>query len=225
MRSKRWILVAAASFFLLVFIVWVVVSLRDDDSTLNVLTRYAKERTCWFADSSNNISCVVKSMNKYRRRGRYDDAISTGAAWADKYPSSFMGGAIYRDISVLYLQRARIDSSHADAYLKQALLYRDKALTSASDSPASLQSLAAISEAVGDLSAPQRCVQYGNSIKFLDRMNLLTNEDKDELKRQFKPDLAKRKRIEFLSEWIDAEMRRVSEKSSVSGCQVKPYTG
>jgi hypothetical protein len=164
-------------------------------------------------------------MNKYWRRGRYDDGISTGAAWADKYPSSFMGGAIYRDISVLYLQRARIDSSHADAYLKQALLYRDKALTSASDSPASLQSLAAISEAVGDLSAPQRCVQYGNSIKFLDRMNLLTNEDKDELKRQFKPDLAKRKRIEFLSEWIDGEMRRVSEKSSASGCQVKPSTG
>ena len=216
MRSKKWILVGAASFFLLVFVVCVVVSLRDDDSTLNVLTRYAKERTCWFADSSNNISCVVKSMNKYRRRGRYDDAISTGAAWADKYPSSFMGGVIYREISVLYLQKTRIDSSHADAYLKEALLYRDKALTSASDSPASLQSLAAISEAVGDLSVPQR---------FLDRMNVLTNEDKDELKRQFKPDLAKRKRTEFLSEWIGAEMRRVSKKSSASGCQVKPSTG
>lgn len=136
-----------------------------------------------------------------------------------------MGGVIYREISVLYLQKARVDSSHADAYLREALLYRDKALTSASDSPASLQSIAAISEAVGDLSASRRCVQYANSIKFLDRMNLLTNEDKDELKRQFKPDLAKRKRIEFLSEWIDAEMRRVSKKSLASGCQVKPSTG
>ena len=67
----RWILAAAADCFLLVFPVWVVVSLRDEDSTLNVLTRYAKERTRWFADSSNNISCVVKAMNKYRRSGLY----------------------------------------------------------------------------------------------------------------------------------------------------------
>jgi hypothetical protein len=67
----RWILAAAADCFLLVFTVWVVVSLRDDDSTLNVLTRYAKERTRWFADWSNNISCVVKAMKKYRRSGLY----------------------------------------------------------------------------------------------------------------------------------------------------------
>jgi hypothetical protein len=52
-------------------------------------------------------------------------------------------------------------------------------------------------------------------------MNLLANEDKDHLARQFKPDLAERKKVECLLEWIDARSKRLSGKLSASGCQEK----
>jgi hypothetical protein len=114
-----------------------------------------------------------------------------------------------------------MDRVRAEEYLEQAVFYRDKALQTkfVSDSPYPLQSLAAISESVGDLSTRQRCVQYGNSIKLLDRMNLLANAERDRLARQFKPDLAQRKKIEGLLEWIDTGVKRVGAKVTASGCQ------
>jgi hypothetical protein len=218
MRAKRSILLGATVFFT-AFVVWVVLSLRNDDSILRVVARYVNETMCWPADS--NTACVLKTMAKYEKKGRYDDAVSTGVAWAEKYPDSFTSGWIYQDISALYLRRARMDSGRAEEYVKQALFFRDKALLSASDSEYSLQRLVAISESAGDLSAAQRCVQYGNSIKLLERMKRLANEDKDHLARQLKPDLAERKKTECLLEWIDAGTKRVSGKLSASGCQEK----
>jgi hypothetical protein len=160
-------------------------------------------------------------MSKYEKKGRYDDAISTGVAWAEKHPDSFTSGWIYQDVSALYLRRAKTDGERAEEYVKQALFYRDEALLSASDSEYSLQKLEAISEWAGDLSAGQRCVQYGNSIKLLERMKRLANEDKDRSARQLRPDLAERKKTECLLEWIDANTKRVSGKLSSSGCQEK----
>jgi hypothetical protein len=222
MPPKRWILVAASALSL-VFVAWAVVSFLDDDSILSVVARDLKKDVCWSADSST--ACVVKAMAKYEKRGRYDDAIRAGTAWTEKHPDGPMSGWIYRDLSVLYMKKAKMDTGHAEEYLKQALVYRDRALPSESDSPYSLLPLEAISELVGDLSRVQRCVQYGNSIKLLDRMNVLVNEDKARWARQIKPDLAQRKQIDCLSDWIDVAMRRVSSKSAVSGCQQKRSSG
>jgi hypothetical protein len=219
MPAKSWIL-RSAILFSAVFIVWVAVSLRNDDSALSVLTRDLKESMCWSADSST--ACVLKAMTKYEKHGRYDDAASVGAAWADKSPDSFMSGWIYQDISALYLKRARVESGRAEEYLKQAVIFRDKAVVSASDSPASLQRLAAISESVGDLSTAQRCVQYRNSIKLINRLNQLANEGKERLARQIRPDLNERRENECLFEWIDASTKRVRGKLSAYACQNGP---
>jgi hypothetical protein len=220
MRAKRWILLGAAVSFT-TLVVWVVLSLQNDDSSLSVVARlattYVKQTMCWSADS--NPVCVLRTMAKYEKKGRSDDAARTGVAWAEKYPDSATSELIYWNLSALYLRSARMDSGRAEDYLKQAVFYRDKVLPSASNSPYALQSLVAISESVGDLSKAQRCVQYGDSIKLLDRMKLLANEDKDRLARQFKPDLAERKKTECLLEWIDEGIKRLNGKLSASGCQ------
>src|SRR5215467_40233 len=214
---KRWILLVAG--FLTALVVWVAVSFRNDDSTLSVVARYAKDRMCWSADL--NFVCALKAMGKYEKKGRYDDAIRTGVALAQKCPECGPSGLIYEDISALYLRRARMDSARADEYLKQAVSYRDKALLSLSDSPYALESLAALSESIGDLSTAQQCTRYGNSIKLLDRTKVLANEDKDRLTRQFKTDLAERQKVEDLLKRIDAATKRVGDKQSASGCQEK----
>jgi len=218
MSAIRWILLAVAASFT-AFVVWIVVSLQNDDSTLMVMTRYVKRATCWPADSS--AICVLKAMAKYEKNGRYDDAVSAGVAWTKKYPDGFTSGWIYEDISELYLRRARADSGRAEEYLKQAVFYRDKALPSHldSDSPYSLNTLVVISESIGDLSTAQRCVQYRNSIKLLDRMKLLANEEQHRLARQFKPDLDERQKLNNLQECIDVVAKRVGGKLSASGCQ------
>jgi hypothetical protein len=216
MPTKPWILVGTAVFFT-AFVVWIVLSLRHDDSSLSVVARAVKQTMCWPADSS--AVCVLKTMAKYEKKGRYDEAVSTGVAWADKYPDSLTSSWIYEDVSALYVKKASIDSGHIEEHLKQAVFYRDKALQSPSDSVYSLQRILAISESVGDLSPAQRCAQYGNSIKLLNRLNLLANEDRDRLARQLKPDLAERQKIDHLLEWIDAGTKRLGAKSSASGCQ------
>lgn len=218
MRTKRWILFASAGFFA-VFVVWIAVSLRNDDSTVSVLARYVKDTMCWSADT--NSVCMLKAMAKYEKKGRYDEAVRTGVELAEKYPNSPTNGWIYGDISALYVRRAKMDSGRAEEYLKQAILYRDKAIPSASDSPNALAQLVALSELIGDLSAAQRCAQYGNSIKLLDRMKLLANEDKVRVTRQLKPDLVEREKVEALLNWIDTSTKRVGDKQSASVCQVE----
>ena len=111
MHAKRWILVGVAAFSL-TFLAWAVLSLRYGDSTLSVLTSHVKERMCWSADSS--AVCELKAMAKYEKKGRYDEAISTGIAWADKHPSGFTNLWVYGDISELYLRRAKMDSGRAE---------------------------------------------------------------------------------------------------------------
>lgn len=196
--------------------VWLVVSLRNDDSTLTVIARYVKQTMCWSAEPS--AYCVLKAMAKYQKQGRYDAAISTGAQWADKHPEGVTSELIYEDISELYLKKSTLDTVRSEQYL-QAISYRDKALRSAWDSPYALQPLVTISESVGDLSPKQRCVRYGNSMKLLDRMHVLADEDKDRLTRQFQPDLAERAKVNRLLERIEAAAKRVRTKSSASGCE------
>jgi hypothetical protein len=158
-------------------------------------------------------------MAKYEKKGRYDEAINAGLALAAKYPDSFTSGLIYEDISTLYLRKATIDSGRSEEYLTQAVSYRDKALPSASDSPYSLKQLVVLSESIGDLSTSQRCTQYRNSIKLLDRMKVLANEDQDHLAREFNPNPAERQKLNHLEECIDTLTKRVGGKLSASGCQ------
>jgi hypothetical protein len=216
MHSKRWVPLGVVLFFT-VLAVWAVASLRDDDSRLSVVARYVKQTMCWPADSS--AVCVLKTMAKYEKKGRYDEAVSTGVALAEKYPDGPISGWIYEDISALYLRRAKMDSARREEYVKQAVSYRDKSVRSASDSPHSLQPLVALSVSIGDLSAAQRCIQYGNSMKLLDQMRLLANEDKDRLARQLRPDLAEHQKIDSLLNWIDVNNTRIGERLSASGCQ------
>jgi hypothetical protein len=118
MHPKRWVLSAAVLTFLLV---WVVVSLRNDDSTLSVVARYVEQTMCWPSDSG--FACMLKTMARYEEKGRYDDAIRIGMALAEKHPNGVESAWIYEDISVLYLRRATTDSGRAEEYLKQAITY------------------------------------------------------------------------------------------------------
>lgn len=220
MATKRSIFIGTVIVFS-AFCLWATLSLQDDDSSVSVtarfLARYLKETVCWSAQS--NAFCVMKAMAKYEKKGRYENAIATGVEWTDKHYDGLTSPWIYEGISELCVKKARMDSGRAEEYLKQAVFYRDKAVQSLWETPYSLQPLVTISESVGDLSATQRCGEYGTSIKLLDRMKLLADEDKDRLERQVKPDLVARKQNEDLLNWIDISTKRIGSKSSASGCQ------
>ena len=220
MTTKRSIFIGTGIVFT-AFCLWATLSLQDDDSSVSVtarfVARYLKETVCWSAQS--NAFCVIKAMAKYEKKGRYENAITTGVEWTDKHYDALTSPWIYEDISALCVEKARMDSGRAEEYLKQAVSYRDKAVRSVWETPYSLQRLVTISESIGDVSATQRCGEYGTSIKLLDRMKLLADEDKDRLARQFKPDVAERKKVDYLLDWIDARMKRVGGKLSASGCQ------
>ena len=107
-RTNRWVLRAAIA-LAVTCLIWVVLSLRDDDSALSVVGREVKRRMGWSADTTT--ADVLRRMAKYEKKGRYDDAIRTGAAWTEKYPDS---GEMYEVISVLCLKQAVKDGQHAD---------------------------------------------------------------------------------------------------------------
>jgi hypothetical protein len=218
MGRRTWIALGTTA-VLAAFAGWLTASLRNDDSMLSVVARYLGElkgTVCWSADT--NVACVVKAMAKYEKKGRYDDAIRAGAAWVNKYPQGALSTWIEEHVSALYLTKSRMDRAHAGDYLEQAVLYRDKALISVQDSPYDLEPLVNISEAVGDLSSVQQCVQYRNSLKLLGRMSGLASEDKDRLTRQFKPDQAERSKLDALLRCIDVATKRIHAKLSASGC-------
>jgi hypothetical protein len=147
-------------------IVWIVVLLLDDGSVLGILVREVPSYVGWASDST--AADALRRMSKYKKKGRYDDAIKAGIAWTQRYPDAgYSNGWIYTDVSALYLKKAAKDGDEAEEDVKQAVVYRDKALPFSTDSLYSLQRLAAISESAGDLSAPQRCVQYRNTMKLL----------------------------------------------------------
>jgi tetratricopeptide (TPR) repeat protein len=215
MQGRRWFafgMVAVA----LAFALWLFFSSRNDDSTWSVVVRYVGGKAGW---SDSSAAGIFERMEKYRKKGRYDKAISAGEAWAKKNPDSSGSGWFYRYLSALYLDRGRSDREHSEQFLQQAVSYRDRALKSTSGGVRDLQPLESISECVGDLSVAQRCVQYRNSIKILDRMSLLLTEDKDRLARQFKPDAEEHKQVQCLSDWTDATAARVRKKLETSGCQ------
>lgn len=154
--------------------VWLAVSLRDDDSTLRVVSRYIAHRTGLSPDRS--VYEVLRTMQRYARRRRYDAAIAAGEDWTNKNPISGSNDQVFLLMASLRLEQAKQKPQLADDYVAQAIRYRDKALPIASDislgwySVNALQQMALISEYAGDLSSNQRCVQYRNALKLLDRV-------------------------------------------------------
>jgi hypothetical protein len=173
-RPKRLLFAGALILTLVGVAVWAVSSFRDGGSTLSVFVSYAKKRIGWAADSST--SDVIIRMAGYAKQGRYDDAVRVGNAWTAKNPNSESNVPIYTLTSRLYLQRTKVDGGHAEEYVRQAMLYRDKALPFESDNVYGLRDLALLSKAGGDLSASQRCVQYRNAIKLLERLGDVLRE-------------------------------------------------
>ena len=130
---------------------------------------------------------VLHRMAKYEQAGRYDAAISLGKDWLAKFPQNGTNDQVFGQIAVLYLKKAENNPQHGDEYVVQAMEYRDKMLPVLSDtslgwySMSALRDAALISERAGDLSAKQRCVQYQNALKLLNRLVYLANEKDMEL--------------------------------------------
>ena len=215
LSAQKRLVAAGAIAALVALIMWSVLLLRDDDSVLSILIR--REHIGWAPDSTSGD--VLRRMSKYQKKGRYDDAIRAGVMWTEKYPDAGSNVWLYMDVSALYLLKAAKDGEHAEEDVKRALLYRDKVLPFASDGLYSLQQLAAISESAGDISAAQRCVQYRNANKILDRMTVLLGEEKDRVARQFKPRPDDVERIKCDSDRLDATVNRLRGKLQHSACQ------
>lgn len=137
-----------------------------------------------------NTSELLKTMQVYASRERYDLAIAAGENWTTGHPLDGSNDQVFLAISSTYLERARRDKQSPDAYLSQAILYRDKAAPTASDralgwySIGTLHDMALVSEAAGDLSEKQRCVQYRNALKLHRHIVERLNEKRDEISRR-----------------------------------------
>ena len=194
--------------------VWSVV---DDSSVLGILVREVPSYMGWAPDST--AADVLRRMSKYKKKGRSDDAIKTGIAWTEKHPGDGWNGWIYMEVSALYLKKAGKHDEHAEEDVTEALLFRDKALPLFPDNLYWLERLAAISESAGDFSPIQRCIQYRNTMKLLDRVNILLTEEKDRVARQFKPDPADCEQMKCVAEQVDTAVDRVRGKLQRSACQ------
>jgi hypothetical protein len=225
-RLKRLLFISALVLTVVVA-VWAVSSLRDDDSSLSVFVRNAGKRMGWSADTTTYD--VILRMSGYINQGRYDDAVRVGNAWTARNPNSESNVELYRLISQLYLERAKADSGHADDYVRQAMLYRDKMLPFESNNIYGLRYLESLSEAGGDLSESQRCVQYRNAMKLLEHLTNMLREQRTVAPKE-KAFAVPRKgtAAEYVLtvEDIDAMMERarravaqVQEKLQKSGCE------
>lgn len=197
--------------------VWVVSSARDEDSTLSIVAKYVAKQMGWAADSTT--ADVLQRMARHERNNRNDEAIKAGVAWTEQHPHDGSSYLIYRQIALLYLEKARLDSGRADEYVAQAISHRDKALSGALDNSASsysmagLQELGLISELAGDLSAKQRCKQYRNAVKLLDQLKVRLMDEGFEAP-GLTPD-----EVEQFRERVDATISRVQQKMQNNSCE------
>jgi hypothetical protein len=197
--------------------IWIVVSLRNDDSILSIVVRGEIKHIGWSADSTTGE--VLLRMAKYEDHGKYDDAIKAGVAWTNKYPDKTFDDLVFTNIAFLYLRKAQADARHSDEYVKKAVLYRDKALPSEADSIPSLENLARLSEGIADFSQSQRCAQYRNAITLLNRQVTLLNDEHARLARQIVPQRDEAEHLGLRRQNNDATMRRIQEKLRTSACQ------
>ncbi len=165
-------------------------------------------------------------MANYERRGHYDAAIRVGTRWTEHHRTdAFFSDKVFISVASMYLQKARFDRSHSDDYVKQALLYRDKALPIASDPTLenydTLRDLGLISEYAGDLSTEQRCVQFGNAVKLYEHLTLRLKDKQLENSRRFAPvkDDISASDVDCWISNTQGELERMRDKQHSSGCK------
>jgi hypothetical protein len=197
--------------------VWIVVSLRNDDSILSIVARSEIRNMGWSADS--NTGEVLVRMERYEKRGREDDAIKAGIAWTDKHPDMTFDDLVFTDIAFVYLRKAQKDTRRSDEYIKMSVLYRDKALRTEADSIPGLENLACLSEAIAAISQSQRCPQYRNAITLLNRQVTLLNDEHDRLARQVVPRRDEAEHLDVRRQNNREITRRVQGKLQTSACQ------
>ncbi len=207
----------------------IVVSAHGHVSILGAIARdatsYAMKELGWSADSTADD--VLVRMTKYQKRGRYDDAIKAGVAWTEKHPhdeSNILPLSVYWSISDLYLEKAKSESGRADKYVRQAIVYRDKAPPVPSYDVLDLLLLASFSESAGDLSPRQRCAEYRNAIGILQRAaaeNEKVAQAASQASKKVGPERTASTRhwIKGRSEGTDAAIDHVKVKLHDSGCQ------
>jgi len=224
----RWKLCAAA---VLLLCFWVGTeqfsALRDNGSMLSVLiTRVADK--IGFPPGSSAYDTLHKMAN-YEKRGMYGAAINAGNAWITEHPIDGTNDRVFLAIASIFLQKAKQDSSHADQYVDQALVYRDKAIPIASDttlgwySMTTLRDMSLISESAGELSSKQRCVQYRNGVKLLERVLDQLETKRVEISRRT-PNTedqfgVSRDTVEQLSEQTKAGIARLRAKQQNAACE------
>ncbi len=196
-----------------------------EGSSLSVLITMAEDKVVRSPGDSTFVA--LHKMANYQKRGYYDAAIDVGKAWTTAYPIDGSNDKVFIGIASAYLAKARRDRAHADDYIREALLYRDKALATASDpelgvySMSTIHDLAVISEYAGDLSAAQRCVQYRNTIKLYDHLITRLTDKRDEITHRFVPD-PNDLTVADVDCWADQThdaMAEVREKQKRSACQ------
>jgi hypothetical protein len=215
-RTNRLFRLAALA-LVLGLATWIVVSLRNDNSILSIVARGEMKNLGWVADSTTGD--VLVRMAKYEDRGKYDDAIRVGVGWTEKHPDMTFDDLVFTDLGFLYLRKAHADAGRSDEYVRMAVSYRDKALPAEADSIPGLEKLARLSEAIADFSQNQRCPQYRNAIKLLDRQVVLLNDEQARLARQIVPQNDEEERLGFLRQNNDVTTRRLQGKLQVSACQ------
>jgi hypothetical protein len=168
-------------------------------------------------------------MQGYARRGRYNDAIAAAVDWTNKNVIDGSNDQVFVAVASLFLEQAKQNPQRADDYVSQAILYRDKALPIASDtslgwySMGTLRDVSLISESAGDLSYKQRCVQYRNAVKLLERLLHQLEEKRVGISRRT-PNTedqfgVTRDKVEQLAEQTKAAIARVKEKEQKNSCQ------
>jgi len=200
--------------------VWIVFSLRNDDSALRVVVRVLARNMGWSAPSTT--AEVVSRMSKDQERGRDEDAIKTAVDWTQKHPVDPGNYWVYTSVSGLYLKKAQKDSGRKDEYVIQAIVYRDRALQFQEQSIPGLQDLASISELAADLSSRDRCPHYRNAIKLLQHTISLLDEQRNHSVTQqaHARESLTADKIKALSGSVEQAITRVTGKLQSSGCPV-----
>ncbi len=226
--ESRWKLTAASA---LLLVSWLIneqhaAMFRDDGSRLSVLITRAADKIGF--DTAGMAFAVLHKMDNYEKRGMYDAAIYAGIKWLNHNPEIF-DDRISLAIACAFLNKAHQDRNHAEEYVRQALVYRDKAIPIASDtnrgwySMSTVQDMAAISESAADISDDQRCVQYRNTIRLLQLLAGRAQDKQDEISRRFGPKqdasgvtLAD---VDRYKSQVEAAIARVRDKQQKSGCR------
>ncbi len=213
-RSANKVKLSMSMFLLLAVWTWAeqTIGLRTDGSALSVGISMVRDRIgCPPGDWDTE---VLHKMAVYAKRGHPDAAIYAGRIWTEEHPQVLLHENAFIYMTWLYLDKARKDAAHADEYVRE---YREKTLEAdqiSEYSPATLGNLAALTEAAGDISDKERCLQYRSAIK-------LFKEKQDEISRRIV-----RAKADFMVEEVksvydetQADITRVREKQQKYACK------